>query len=366
MSIPKRPAAASRVAPVSSAPRRGGRASVSRRAQALRSLGLTCPVCYGALCKVEGERAEGSIASIAPPEELSCSSCGRSYASSSNFFDLSILPTEALGGNLVDALTTENPGYRERNWSVSQLFQSPVISYVYERGWRQGFDWAGFPGADEEFDIVKKMYSDTRTGEAEGGPDDAVLDVSCGTGLFSRKFLKSGMFKTVVASDYSANMLDQAYSFLNESESGGRSDDDPDLLFVRADVSRLPFERNTFDLVHAGAAIHCWPTPSTGISDICRVLKPGGRLIGSTFLLSASPLGERLGSDDIVRPLFEIEKEFSGGLMPGLTGRTYRFWSEKELKDLCELCGLENFSVVRKNRFIMYCATKKKAPPPSV
>ena len=52
------------------------------------------------------------------------------------------------------------------------------------------------------------------------------------------------------------------------------------------------------------------------------------------------------------------EKEFSGGLLPGLTGRSYRFWSEDELRSLCELCGLENFKVERENRFIMFCATK--------
>jgi hypothetical protein len=24
--------------------------------------------------------------------------------------------------------------------------RNPLVSYVYERGWRQGFAWAGFPG----------------------------------------------------------------------------------------------------------------------------------------------------------------------------------------------------------------------------
>jgi hypothetical protein len=30
------------------------------------------------------------------------------------------------------------------------LTRSPVVSFVYERGWRQNFARAGFPGADEE------------------------------------------------------------------------------------------------------------------------------------------------------------------------------------------------------------------------
>lgn len=142
--------------------------------------------------------------------------------------------------------------YKEKLWSVSKLFQSPVISYVYERGWRQGFDWAGFPGADAEFDLLEKLYfgDNATTLQVEGNigseakteeqrSQRSVLDVSCGTGLFSRKFLKSGKFDTIVASDYSEEMLKQAYTFL-EKEEDKCSDHDmnPSVLLVRADVGR--------------------------------------------------------------------------------------------------------------------------------
>eukprot|EP00983_Pelagomonas_calceolata_P028821 902775-Pelagomonas_calceolata.AAC.6 len=30
---------------------------------------------------------------------------------------------------------------------------SPLVSFVYERGWRQGFAWAGFPGEEKEFEM---------------------------------------------------------------------------------------------------------------------------------------------------------------------------------------------------------------------
>lgn len=35
---------------------------------------------------------------------------------------------------------------------------------------------------------------------------------------------------------------------------------------MRADISRLPFVSSSVDAVHAGAAIHCWPSPSAGVS----------------------------------------------------------------------------------------------------
>ena len=41
-----------------------------------------------------------------------------------------------------------------------------------------------------------------------------LLDVSCGSGLFSRKFASSGTFSGVIALDFSENMLRQCYEFI--------------------------------------------------------------------------------------------------------------------------------------------------------
>jgi hypothetical protein len=37
------------------------------------------------------------------------------------------------------------------------------------------------------------------------------------------------------------------------------------IALVRADVARLPFATGSVDAVHAGAAIHCWPSPAAGV-----------------------------------------------------------------------------------------------------
>lgn len=37
------------------------------------------------------------------------------------------------------------------------------------------------------------------------------------------------------------------------------------LALVRADVSRLPFASGSVDAIHAGAALHCWPSPSNAV-----------------------------------------------------------------------------------------------------
>ena len=48
---------------------------------------------------------------------------------------------------------------------------------------------------------------------AEGG---LLVDVSCGSGLFSRKFVRSETYSKVVALDFSENMLRQCYDFIKQ------------------------------------------------------------------------------------------------------------------------------------------------------
>lgn len=51
---------------------------------------------------------------------------------------------------------------------------------------------------------------------AKGG---LVVDVSCGSGLFSRKFAKSGTYSGVIALDFSENMLRQCNDFIKKDTS---------------------------------------------------------------------------------------------------------------------------------------------------
>lgn len=46
-----------------------------------------------------------------------------------------------------------------------------------------------------------------------------IMDLSCGSGLFTRRFLLSGKFSGVIASDFSENMLKQTSRYLTEDRS---------------------------------------------------------------------------------------------------------------------------------------------------
>lgn len=154
------------------------------------------------------------------------------------------------------------------------LFQSPAVSFLYERGWRQQFNVNGFPGIDKEFVEVDAFFAPLAT-------DDVVLDMSCGSGLMTRRLVASKRYARVLAGDYSEAMLVETARRFREE--GVRP---PEL--VRCDVGALPFQTASIAAAHAGAALHCWPDAEGGLCEIRRVLKPGGAFFATTFLTSAN------------------------------------------------------------------------------
>jgi SAM-dependent methyltransferase len=156
----------------------------------------------------------------------------------------------------------------------SRFFQNPFISSIYERGYRQNFESAGFPGIDAEFAEASTFF--LTSSEAVDIDATTLVDLSCGSGFMSRKFVKSGQYGQVISADLSPNMLQETRRlFIEEGLT-------PSLL-VRADSAKLPFGTNSIDFLHAGAAMHCWPRLDMALAEVHRVLKPGGKFYASTF-----------------------------------------------------------------------------------
>lgn len=167
----------------------------------------------------------------------------------------------------------------DRNYiPMRDLFTSPAVSFAYERGWRQGFRQAGFPGPDKEafmaMEYFEKPMSDSKS--------KVIVDMSCATGLFTRRFTQSGKYKRVLGCDYSDSMLQEARRRINREWQVSPSN----VELIRLDVGQIPMQNNSIDALHAGAAMHCWPDLPAAVSEIDRVLKPGGRYFASTFLSS--------------------------------------------------------------------------------
>ncbi len=104
---------------------------------------------------------------------------------------------------------------------------------------------------------------------AEAEPGDRVLDLAAGTGTSSEPFADAGI--DVVAGDISEGML-----------AVGR-ERRPDIQFVYADAMDLPFEDASFDVVTISYGLRNVQDTAKALSEMHRVLKPGGRLVIAEF-----------------------------------------------------------------------------------
>eukprot|EP00929_Paragymnodinium_shiwhaense_P075642 TRINITY_DN38699_c0_g1_i1.p1 TRINITY_DN38699_c0_g1~~TRINITY_DN38699_c0_g1_i1.p1 ORF type:complete len:456 (+),score=51.88 TRINITY_DN38699_c0_g1_i1:123-1490(+) len=216
-------------------------------------------------------------------------------------------------------------------------FQSPLVSFAYERGWRQSFEANGFPGPEEEYQMAKDFLEKPLAQRPADAPAPVLLDCSCGSGILTRRFagVNSGAFKAVVALDFSESMLRTTNQFAAEEAGAETYATYPrPLHLLRGDVSRLPLQSGSLAGVHASAAIHCWPAPDVALAEIARVLEPGAAVVLSTFTRRAR--GGRTG-------------QASG----------FRFWTEEDLRMLTRQTGLVNFeAITRDPAFILIKATK--------
>ncbi|MAG94136.1 MAG: hypothetical protein CMJ48_10345 [Planctomycetaceae bacterium] len=97
-----------------------------------------------------------------------------------------------------------------------------------------------------------------------------VLDIGSGAGQVLGHLLKEIRPEArVVACDLSHQMLRRARTRVR--------DDRP--VFVAADMMQLPFADETFDCVTCGWVIEHLPDPRPGLSELRRVLRPGGRIL---------------------------------------------------------------------------------------
>ena len=269
---------------------------------------LCCPVCFRPFAGGAGN--------------LSCSTCRRRF--------------DTVSGTPIIADLTINRSLTGPQ-SV-ELFKNPLISTIYQRGWRQGFAWAGFPGVDEEATTALDVFRRTRP--------SVLLDLSCGSGLFCKKFVDSGEFKRVIAVDYSRSMLEETRNNGNAARTAATA-----VTLIQADAARLPFETGSIEAIHAGAAIHCWPDPVNAAAEISRVLCPDkGVFVGTTFLGTVAPFGELLGDDALLKPLRQFEP----------APNAFRWWYEDELRTVFEDCGLAFEVIERRNRYV----SKRAHPPP--
>ncbi len=100
--------------------------------------------------------------------------------------------------------------------------------------------------------------------------DDSILDIGCGGGAtLSRlaSFVPEGHLTGVDYSDVSVKLSSET---TKEHILSGR------MAIVKGSVDDLPFEADTFDKAITVESFYFWPEPVKNLSEVLRILKPGG------------------------------------------------------------------------------------------
>ncbi len=181
----------------------------------------------------------------------------------------------------------------------------------------------------DRYDLVTVLLSCGRdrqwkkrlTAVAKPRAGDRVLDLACGTGDITFNVAESGA--RTIGLDITPRMIQIAQA---KRVIGG-----PGPLFVVGDMMILPFSDRMFDLVTVGYGVRNVPILDIAMSEIYRVLKPGGRflsldfnrptnlLLRTIFLIGLTVIGSTLGlilhrDPDTYRYIPESLRRYPGAL----------------------------------------------------
>jgi len=180
-----------------------------------------------------------------------------------------------------------------------------------------------------------RKFTVEQTGLKPGG---TALDVCCGTGMITMELVKKvGPQGLVTGLDFCEEMLDIARENLKGSPYEGV------IKYVQGNAMELPFPANTFDCVTIGFGLRNVPDMKKTLSELIRVIRPGGRVVCLEFSKPTVPVFKQ-----IYNFYFDKWVPFLGRLGVGIDG-PYRYlhnsWKafphQKELRDEFARQGLQ-------------------------
>ncbi len=129
------------------------------------------------------------------------------------------------------------------------------------------------------YDSIGKTYNTTRRADPyltgrmyallQPKPGGLYLDVGCGTANYLTALAHMGL--KFVGIDPSATMLAEA------------AKKDHGATLINTDSTNIPLPDNHFDGALASFTLHHWQDKPGGLTEVCRVLKPGARIVFMSF-----------------------------------------------------------------------------------
>ncbi len=144
-----------------------------------------------------------------------------------------------------------------------------VQAWLYDR-WAKKYDASKGESQKQDADMLARPVMET----LRGIPAPFILDLATGTGRLPLSLLKESAFNGhIIAVDVSQGMLEQAAQKLAEFQ--GR------FTLLRLIDFPLPFPDNSFDMVSCMEALEVMPEMDRPLSELFRVLSPGGFFLTS-------------------------------------------------------------------------------------
>jgi len=162
--------------------------------------------------------------------------------------------------------------------------------------------------------IARRLYERVADDVAKAGlPDGAfVLDAGTGPGRVPRLVARRCEGLRVEGIDLSEAMIDTARRAAERSGAAGER-----LTFRVGDVTALPYDDGSIDLVVSCLSLHHWADARAGLAEIQRVLRPGGH----AWIYDIRPVLERASTGaarqeipTAVEPLGRLTGRFLGRL----------------------------------------------------
>lgn len=231
---------------------------------------------------------------------VKCRSCGARYPVGEGLIDF-------VGGER--AVPKGLQGKLEAAWFARsyEKYVRPSLELAFTRG---GFD------RDSEYLVYRSLL---------GRPNGPVVDLGCGTGLFTRRLATEGLGQSIIGFDVSKPMIEEAIAQAREASA--------DVDFIRAEAPQLPFQDASVGAVLQVGSFHLIADLERTLREVVRVLKPKGVYVGSGFVL---PPYTRAAYSAL-----------------GFHAR-----SEDELRRSCEASGLQRFERVRTPPMLIFKAER--------
>lgn len=151
-----------------------------------------------------------------------------------------------------------------------------------------------------------------------------ILELACGTGRVTAHLSKDVRHDFLTATDLNKDMIEVAKKIVT----------DKNIKWMIADATELPFEKNSFDVVVCQFGIMFFLDKLKGLQEAYRVLKPGGKLIFSTW--------DKVENIPAIHEGRKVIESFFENDTPGFYAVPFSMHDKNELEGLIKAAGFKN------------------------